>query len=660
MPGEPAVGEGRVSTIIPTREGRFSRFWRRQPKTKPPVASSATPTVGLSTAPLKEPVPGFLDRSTPVPTGDMFPVPSPKPKEPPQESPSQTTEPPPPAENTAEAHGNLLEHIPEPLPEGVTTTPFRVVPHPATPEPRPISVADVTPPSDPNRRWFDKPTPTYTRRKPAEVSSPTTAEEPPVPAADVRARPYDEPSPTYTRRRPDSAEENNVPSQDGADRFFDSARTRDYVTTAVERLTGEKPSKEQIDVIAKDAPKRVSRVKALGQRLPDFIAGAVSGAATKQLLRIGTSIAGVGGFPIVAGIGAVGGAAAGYTREYLKQRHTLDIGDTPESKSIRQRLKNESRRWSARDKTKLRNAAVRGAVTGAVGGVIGGLIVDHVNLSSVIHRAPGVSRLSGVRDLPGIRNIPGVGGHETGVRIVHAPGTPTPGAETTAIPPGHDVVQGIIPSHPAPTEVPGTGGVSVHPTPEIPGVGGAEHVVPSPMDMPSEDIVKSAFPEGIDLPAGSNPWDAVKGQLTDALGRPPTDDQLRDGVARFLTQNEIVDATKIPAGTHLSMGSVNQLAGEILGSHQLLPADLAALPDSLPLPADLDPWAETSNVLRDYLGRPPTSLQILDITKEVCRQSNIAVPAWDIPGAIDSHNLPAGFMLNFNDEVKRKMALLAS
>ncbi len=409
-------------------------------------------------------------------------------------------------------------------------------------------------------------------------------------------------------------------------RLFVDVRIREGIADAFRKLTRRNPSKEQVDVIAKDAQKRVSKVKALGQALPNFITGAVLGGGTKTVALTGFSIVGMGGLPFTAGAGALGGAMRGFYKEYRNQRKAgIEIGEVAEARG---KIKREWARFSASNKKKIAFAAGRGAVAGALGATAGAAVVgavasgleQYVNLSGIVHNIPGVSHLSGVRNLPVVRNIPGVGSGHGSPDVTHVAGTPTP------IPEG------------------------------IPGAGGAENVAPSLMDMPPGDIVKSALPEGINLPTGSDPWDAVRGQLTQALGGNPTDDQLRDGVARFLSQNGIVDATQIPAGTHLSMEAVNQLAGEILGSHQLLPADIASLPDKLPLPTGSDIWKQSSKLVADHLGREPKPFEILGIAKALAESSHVAVPAWGIPGSIDSHNLPAGFVLTLNDEVKRKMA----
>ncbi|MBI2195539.1 MAG: hypothetical protein HYU48_00630 [Candidatus Levybacteria bacterium] len=450
--------------------------------------------------------------------------------------------------------------------------------------------------------------------------------------------------------------------------FFSDARIRDGISEAVKKITGRLPNKEQIEKLAKGAGRKVSKAKVLGQPLPDFIAGAVLGGGAKQLARTGLAIAGVGGFGIAAGAGAVGGLAV----EYYKLRKTVDMGETSETKGIRQGLKNELARLKAADRTKLRNAAIRGAISGAVGGVVGGLIMDHVDWGNIVHHVPGIGAAPGSPDIPQLAGAPAPGAGEA---VAPTPsGTPTPGAEgITAPTPGAGVVETMPPAGPSTPEIPAGVGEEIVPAPEA---GVAEAVTPagpssppiaevpetpeveSPMDISPKELATPPGPETIEIPAGSNPWVEVDKYLTDKLGRPPTTDEIERSVASLLSDNGIVDATKIPAGTVLNVEGVNQHIGEILGSAQLIPPDIAVLSESLPLPVNSDPWAEVSTLLED-LGRSHTNPEILGVARELCIQSKISVPEWGIVGDFDHRNLPAGFMLNFNDEVKRKIAQLA-
>ncbi|MEX2013255.1 MAG: hypothetical protein WD967_02525, partial [Candidatus Levyibacteriota bacterium] len=456
---------------------------------------------------------------------------------------------------------------------------------------------------------------------------------------------------TFTRRS--GAREREV---EQTKHFFSDARIREGISEAYKKITGRLPNKEQIEKIVKGAGNKISKVKVLGQPLPDFIVGAATGVLAKQLASTGLAIAGVGGFGITVGAGAAGGALSGFAREYYKQRKTIDIGETPESKSIRQRFKNESRRWSARDKTKLRNAAVRGALSGAVGGVVGGFIVDHVDWGSIAHHVPGVGAAPESPDIGTTPPTPEAGGMVP----------PTPGA---------GAAEAVTPT-PSPTEIPGvSGGEVVAPTPEagaiepvvptgpsapeIPGVDGAEQAVPpSPMDIPPQDLLTPSTHE-ITLPAGSNPWTEVDKYLTDELGRDPTNAEISESVARLLTDNGIVDATKIPAGTLLDMEAVNQHIGEILGLHVSIPADIASLPEVVPLPEQSDIWKLSSSVLETGShGKEPTNSMIFHVARILAEHSKVSVPEWGVlgDGFTPANALPAGFMLNFSDEVKEEIA----
>ncbi|MCL4365808.1 hypothetical protein M1437_01105 [Patescibacteria group bacterium] len=74
------------------------------------------------------------------------------------------------------------------------------------------------------------------------------------------------------------------------------------------------------------------------------------------------------------------------------------------------------------------------------------------------------------------------------------------------------------------------------------------------------------LPESITIPAGSNPTLLMKQYLTDNLGKPPGEtDLLPDAVNRFMEENEITDAHKIPAGAKLSVHQVNNLIYSLKG-----------------------------------------------------------------------------------------------
>ncbi len=401
----------------------------------------------------------------------------------------------------------------------------------------------------------------------------------------------------------------------GTDLYFGSVQAEEAMSTALVKYTGEVPSKEQVESLLKRVRNKISKVKVLGQPLPDFIAGAVLGAGSKQLASMGLSIAGMGGLPFTLGVGAAAGVIAGTFREYLKQRHTINKEHSEELSEIRGNFKREFARMKLADRKKLGKAAFKGAIAGALGGVVGGVIVEH--WSDIIHY------------------VPGMGSAETAI-------APTPGASEAAA---------SVTSSPTPSA-----DTLTHPpvTAEAPTVAG-EVAPESPLDSSPEDIVSSALPKEIELPAGSNPWAEVDKYLADKLGRPPTNIEISDSVERLLSDNEITDATKITAGTNLSMDGVNKHIGEILAGHSLIPPDIAALP-SVSLPAGSNPWNEVSSLLSDQFGKPPTNLEILSVARELCIQSKIAVPEWGVPGDFDVKNLPSGFMLIFNDEVKRKIA----
>ncbi|MBI4057929.1 hypothetical protein HY405_01255 [Candidatus Microgenomates bacterium] len=91
-----------------------------------------------------------------------------------------------------------------------------------------------------------------------------------------------------------------------------------------------------------------------------------------------------------------------------------------------------------------------------------------------------------------------------------------------------------------------------------------------------------------------------------------------------------------------------------------LSPDLAVMPEVVDLTQGSNPWNETAKYLEDYLGRPPTNAEILQVDQAVARASNIAVPNWGIEGQYLHTELPVGFDLHFDDSVKQVIASLES
>lgn len=90
--------------------------------------------------------------------------------------------------------------------------------------------------------------------------------------------------------------------------------------------------------------------------------------------------------------------------------------------------------------------------------------------------------------------------------------------------------------------------------------------------------------------------------------------------------------------------SVTDAASEVISS----------MPTELILNSGSNPWEASTDYLRQALGREPSNEEILSVTKAVARSSGISVPQWGIsgPGFVSDRQLPVGFKLVFDDNVK--------
>lgn len=78
------------------------------------------------------------------------------------------------------------------------------------------------------------------------------------------------------------------------------------------------------------------------------------------------------------------------------------------------------------------------------------------------------------------------------------------------------------------------------------------------------------------------------------------------------------------------------------------------MPTEVILNSGSNPWEASAGYLRQALGREPSNEEILSVTKAVARSSGISVPQWGIsgPGFIPDRQIPVGFKLLFDDNVK--------
>ncbi len=455
--------------------------------------------------------------------------------------------------------------------------------------------------------------------------------------------------------------------------------------------------------------------------------GGITGAGVKGAARWGLALGGFGGLPVLAAAGGLAGAGRATIKEYLTQRREIVKSEEarrsklmdemlvssfyqsnwdekkqndPSYKeyreladgSIKGILKNEFRRIKSADKTKLRNAALRGAVIGAIGGVVGGMLVEKIaehgeDIGAVLsgvkdHIGQGVQELkthiphpqfehSAVNPLPAPPPEPSA----AGVSPEQAISTPIASEGVKVAMPSASISDNHVASMPQIQETPssslhlpspvdefpktpadqlvspsGTSGIHPIPAPEA-----VNHVLgPTALNdvaVPIEQAATSVH-ETMTLESGSTVWDKVHEQLATGLGHESSVDQMRQGVTGVLNANHITDASHIQAGTQIDMHSVTEQIQQITGGHELIPSDLSSMPESVSLDHGSTVWSEATDYLKAAGIAQPNNAQILDVAKEVCRQSNISEPSWGISGEHVANQLPTGFNLVFNQPVK--------
>lgn len=399
------------------------------------------------------------------------------------------------------------------------------------------------------------------------------------------------------------------------------------------------------------------------------VGGGVAGGLGKAAVRV--ALAGTGGLLATAAIGAVGGAAAGGVTEYLRQRKKIDI-DKAEGTLIISGLWNEFRRIKGADKKKIRNAAVRGAVFGAIGGIIGAEIADNEWVQEQISkiRLPGI-KLPEVK-LPEIRppEFEFKGAAPADLPPSQALGFPEVSSPVVA--PAEATVAPVAPTvEPTATSVPAVATPTAVEATATP----APMATASPTGTPIPTETPTPVPTGTPTPeAAPGPAPAIKPPAAPELApaQPPAAPEPKMPAAPPVAASAEAPAAPpappvtaepaaaAPPGTEPAIGQPAGLPPTepfaLVEPAPAPPVELAALPEQIPLPAGSNPWEVTSRTLRDVLGRDPTNAEILQVTKEVCRQSNISVPNWEIAGEIDHRALPVDYKLVFNDPVKKLIA----
>lgn len=338
----------------------------------------------------------------------------------------------------------------------------------------------------------------------------------------------------------------------------------------------------------------------------ELAAGMAGGALTKTAIRV--LLAGSGGWVATAGIGLVGGAAGSGLKEYVKQRGDLTITEAGD-KFVIDGLRNEFRRFGAADKGKIGKAALRGAAFGVAGAVLSDVVANNEWIQEQVAKI----------------HLPSVGKPSVVAEATPEPTqTAVPTAEATA-----------TPGSPAPTSTPSPVATSEFVPDKAPSAPEAT--------APAENLPFSK--ETISLKPGSNPSSEMYSVLEQQLGRPPQVLEVKEAVTRFMEENNITDAAKVPADKPFSIQSINEYVKEISGGQPEAGLEIASFPEEIPLPDGSNPWNEVSDIGGKYLGRKLTNQEIMHLTKVLCKDSGIAVPIWDLNEGVDHVKLRIGFPL---------------
>lgn len=382
---------------------------------------------------------------------------------------------------------------------------------------------------------------------------------------------------------------------------------------------------------------------ALGSKIMDYTwhhkgeiaVGAGGGALAKTAARV--LLTGSGGVVPAMLIGAAGGAASGALKEYWKQRGSLEIEEAG-NKLVIDGLRNEFRRIGALDrenKEKIGKAALRGAAFGAAGAILSDIAAENEWVQEQFTQMK--------KFIPEIKKpqLPTFTASQTGESLPAPEATPTPKppAPTEAVKPPV-----------APTGVPAQEQLPATPPQAAPAV--EKPQLPVKPQLPPLEAAPSAS-DTLTIPKGSSIWNEAKTYLENNLDHPPTNTDISNAVNKIMADNNITDARAVPAGANLNIHGVNEMIGKAAAQHIDISPELAKMPEVIELQGGSDPWQEGFKYGSSYLNKPLTNAQTLLITKELCRQSGIAVPVWGLNEGIDHTKLPVGFKLIFNDPVKK-------
>lgn len=421
---------------------------------------------------------------------------------------------------------------------------------------------------------------------------------------------------------------------------------QDWIAAAIAKESGGKVSDEQSRNIISRAWNRLDNTKFMGKAITDFLIGAGVSFGVKTVARLALG----GGFGIAAGAGI--GSLAGIGKEaittYRKQQRELteeakseidNFGpfvDMSPEQSVVEARRQLKERLKVTHRKEMAKAVVKGAVFGAIGGAIGAELHELGIFNSIKDFAGEHNPIQWAKD----HNPFGGGSHEAAGGTATPPAGGTPPPENPPTPPGADTHKPYDN-----LDEPSNRGGGVNPSE----TGGR----PGGLNITQEELERQTHAAADEA--------AKKAAAETRAAMQPDIDRLHAQVDNLQHQIDALKEASKPSGVP-GTGAASE-AAQAVGA----PAGLENLPKTvygleqvgISLHQDSNPWNETHAMLREAFDqKDPSNAQIQEITKMICKDSGIKVPAWGLDGNIDQHNLPPGFKLKVSHDTLLRIAAM--
>lgn len=437
----------------------------------------------------------------------------------------------------------------------------------------------------------------------------------------------------------------------GVGELLNSVPLSGAFSNLMERFSGRKPNLTEMAILTKRTAQNLGEKRVFGQKLSDMLGDAIAGAvvsqASKTAVRIAFSASGVG-ITQMAILGAVGGGSSAVVKEYMRQRRSYN--ETTYQANLLSEIKHKLK---IQDGRAIAIAGCRGIAMGAAGAVVANTVIGTIaevfsNNEWIQTHVVATTKKAGNAVWGSISDTI-ESAKEVKLPELKIPEIKTPEIKLPQVSEEVNQVQENFGETPQSAK-----SISFPETPTAPTSPPAETLVPT---TPGESLDPSPpKPSAPQLDTGTAPDSAPKPQWD---GETPVSPENANTLESLQPPDQLSSDIKAPSPQTTPPGVV----GETLSQPDIptsLQEALDKLPPSIPLEAGSNPWNTTSDYLEQVLGRKPTPAEIMAVTKELCKSSNIAVPEWSISGEFSHTKLPIGFMLNFDDNVRNAVLIIAA